>query len=75
MFEIITLRTKPCPMCQKVHQIDVLKEDYEKYRAGAFVQVAFPEMLPEMRELLISGTCPQCFAILFPPEVPQREEG
>ena len=68
MFETVKIKTKPCCMCGKSHELEVLKDDYLRWKAGAFVQVAFPEMPPPEREMLISGTCPECFAVLFPEE-------
>jgi hypothetical protein len=54
-----------CTLCGKSDRIEVLRGDYDRWRAGAFVQVAFPEMPKERREQLISGTCPPCWERLF----------
>ena len=67
-FATIVLTCKPCIVCGKRNEIEVLKEDYDRYRNGAFVQVAFPEMPAPQREMIISGTCPPCFNILWPSE-------
>lgn len=66
--ETVTVRCQPCPVCQEAAELIVLKRDLERYRAGAKVQHAFPEMTAPMRELLISGTHPSCWEVLWGPE-------
>jgi hypothetical protein len=63
-----TTVTKTCLFCGKVHRFELDAERVAQWRAGAFVQRCFPEMKPEDRETLISGSCPPCFAAAFPDE-------
>lgn len=57
----VTYTTKSCPMCGKTSKMKLDGEAYDKWRGGEFVQVAFPRMSADERELLISGTHPACW--------------
>lgn len=57
-----------CILCDKMQFISVSTEDYEKYKAGMFVQDAFPYLTADQREVLISGTCGECFDKLMKPD-------
>jgi hypothetical protein len=37
---------------------------YREWQRGTYVQRAFPEMPDDRRELLVSGTHPECWALL-----------
>ena len=50
-----------CPLCETEHLITVDKEQYERYQKGELIQNCFPEMKPEIREMLITGICPECW--------------
>lgn len=50
-----------CPVCQKKEVIVLVKEQYDLWKAGAFIQDAFPELDPDVREQLITGTCGTCW--------------
>jgi len=43
----------------------VRPQDFEDWRQGELVQFAFPYLSKEQRELLISGTCGECWKTLF----------
>jgi hypothetical protein len=57
--------TKPCPKCGKQSVINLWNTDYERYVAGALIQDAFPDLLQPMREMIQSGTHPQCWLEIF----------
>lgn len=59
------IRTEICQVCGQAAVVAVSDEGYEKWKAGAFVQEAFPELSSGARELLISGTHPECWDSLF----------
>ena len=61
----MTITTRRCIGCGKSHTVEVSEEGYFKWKAGAFVQDAFPELTPDEREMLISGTCKPCWEELF----------
>jgi hypothetical protein len=58
-----------CVVCGTVHNFKVTKDEYERWmNRGEFVQNVFPTITPEVREMLLNGTCPECFDKLFPPD-------
>lgn len=57
-----TIRTE-CPFCFKIHNTpatieQVLELDSPNRRP---IQEIFPELTPAEREIIISGTCPDCW--------------
>lgn len=60
------LLTPRCALCGKVVAVRVDPEDIERWRGGTFVQDAFPYLTADERELLISGTCGDCWSLLCP---------
>ena len=54
-----------CTCCGMDHLIGASLTGYQSWRAGAFVQEAFPEVPKEYREMFISGTCPECWERMF----------
>ena len=54
-----------CRMCGKQYNLKAEKEDIQKWMNGMNIQDALPYMPEEQRELLISGTCPECWDKLF----------
>jgi hypothetical protein len=65
--ELIEVQTPKCVYCGEQHYVTVDIEGWEKYKGGAFVQVAFPRMPADVREMLISGTCPDCWEKFIKP--------
>lgn len=54
--------TVDCNCCGTDHEIPAtLKQWYDFAILGELVQDAFPSMPKEHRELLVSGTCSNCF--------------
>ncbi|MFD1736091.1 hypothetical protein ACFSCX_05885 [Bacillus salitolerans] len=52
--------------CNQIIDIpNVTKEQVQLYKKGAHVQVAFPHVKASVREVLISGTCEDCWNKLF----------
>ena len=64
---MLTIISKTCPFCSKQAQVTVEKERFIQWkRAGdddpmRFVQNSFPDLTIEQREMLISGTHPECW--------------
>lgn len=58
----------PCVVCNKSSEVELDREQYEQWQSGMHVQAAFPEMSAEDREILISGTHPECWDILWAEE-------
>lgn len=63
-----------CFSCKKVITLEVKPEEYIAWSRGALVQAAFPRMPAAERELLISGTCDDCFKNMFGPEEEEEVE-
>lgn len=57
-----------CHACGKTYAVSVWARDLAIWKAGEYVQVAFPYLSPGERELLVSGTCGGCFDEMFKEE-------
>ena len=56
-----------CRMCRKTHSLKVRVEDYLTFDSPdrPHIQDIFPYLTPAERELLISGTCEECWNKMF----------
>lgn len=55
-----------CVVCGRIHEPVILDaEKYYRWKGGECIQDVFPEMTKDQREILISGTCPECWDELF----------
>lgn len=66
--ELVNVKTPTCIMCGRGAVLTVPKAGWEKYEKGEYVQVAFPNLTADEREMLINGTHPDCFDELAGPE-------
>lgn len=57
-----------CQICQRARHVGCTREQFEEWKAGALIQKVMPQVPPDERELLISGTCGECFDRMFPQE-------
>lgn len=57
--------TKTCCVCGKEASVTVDREGYDRWIGGAHVQHVFRDMSADDREILISGTHPECWDELF----------
>jgi hypothetical protein len=64
----IEVTTLPCMVCGTRHTFTLNYGAYMRWQRGQYVQDCFPEMSPGDREILINGTCDECFNQLFPAE-------
>ena len=55
-----------CKACGKWYAVRVQSADMRRHRDGQFAQFAFPYLPADLRELMISATCPACYARLCP---------
>jgi hypothetical protein len=62
---LMVVVTNPCVVCGKASEVTVESANYEAWRRGMKIQEAFALLSPDERELLISGTHPKCWDILF----------
>lgn len=61
----VLITCRPCMVCGHGSVIPVSTNQYRGYCAGLSVQVVFPDWTPAEREMLISGTHPECWELLF----------
>ena len=55
-----------CPQCGKISTLEMTKEQYEQYKSGDnYIQNIFPNWPPAIREMLITGICPDCWNKMF----------
>jgi len=66
--DIINIRTSPCIVCGQASMVPVMRSDFERWQGGELVQRAFPEMPPAQREVLVTGTHPECWDSIYPEE-------
>lgn len=52
------------PTCGKQFLIAVPESEYANWKDGMLIQDAMPSLSQDERKLLISGTCPECWAQL-----------
>lgn len=57
-----------CPRCRKHTTLVVDESAHDMWKSGAYIQVAFPELSVDQREMMITGYCGSCWDILFPDE-------
>lgn len=58
-----------CTSCDKDIRVPVTQDQYEEWLdSRKYVQTAFAHLSPEHRELMISGTCAECWNTMFPPD-------
>lgn len=62
----ITYVTPPCMVCGVETEMQLLAHSYAKWAAGVFVQDAFPSMSADEREMIITGTHPNCWDMIIP---------
>ena len=61
----IDVETPPCPMCHKKSQLQVPLQGLEAWRRGELIQRALPELTADEREMLMTGTHPDCWDKMF----------
>lgn len=57
-----------CFHCGQANRILVDTADLEKWRNGTLIQDAFPKLDADDRELIQTGTHPECWNEMFPSE-------
>ena len=55
-----------CPSCGKITKIEMTNDQYYKYKNNNdLIQNIFPNLTPQIREMLITGICPDCWNKIF----------
>jgi len=62
------VNTPACGICEQRAVVMMTEEQYNRYNSGALMQDALPELSADVREMLITGTCPECWAKVFSEE-------
>jgi len=68
----IKVVTPNCFHCGKPGYVEMTKDQFDegkkKLKQGAYYADAFPFLAPEIVEMFISGTHPECWKNMFPEE-------
>jgi hypothetical protein len=59
------ITTDPCIVCGETSVMEVETRGFVRWKGGWLIQDAFPEMSPDLREQLKTGTHPACFESMF----------
>lgn len=60
-----TVTTRRCSHCGMLGEIEVPNSGVVRRSNGALIQDAFPDLEPELREQLMTGTHPECWLAMF----------
>lgn len=59
-----------CAWCEREFLVTGITEaQFLAWKSGSLIQAVMPEISPEVRELLISGTCDKCWKHVVGPDV------
>lgn len=61
MFE----KSVSCEHCNKTYVLNINETGWKEWESGEFIQDALPDLEAGERELLISGTCDECWKQFF----------
>ena len=61
MFE----KSVSCEHCNKTYVLNINETGWKEWESGEFIQDALPDLEAGERELLISGTCDECWKKFF----------
>lgn len=71
----VVLTTLPCPVCHKTSEVRMTRAQFDAFEAGSSsIQTIFPDWPKDRRELLITGTHPACWELLWLPNEEDDEE-
>lgn len=65
MPETVMITTPNCPMCGKPSEVAVEGLGYRQWKAGKLIQNALPGLTTDERELLKTGSHPECWEKIF----------
>lgn len=69
-----------CSLCKVQHEVDTPYEEKDflqrlvRWQEGGLIQQEFPELRPEQREIIISGTCNDAWNELFGEDEEERKQ-
>lgn len=59
------ITTSPCIICKEVSTVELSREEQTALGSGALIQHALPERSDGFRELVKTGTHPECWDKMF----------
>jgi hypothetical protein len=59
---LISYVSPACILCGKSTTMELDSEDIYKWRGGSLIQDIWPDMPKEQREVIMSGTHPECWS-------------
>lgn len=63
------VETPTCIVCRRTAILEVDTDGWYRWtKLGEYIQDAMPNLTPDQRELLLSGTHAQCWATIWPEE-------
>lgn len=73
---MITITTPRCIECHQYGKVVVQFSDYLKFDRPdrPLIQDCFPSLSRELREQILTGTHPECWEKMFPPEEEEEED-
>lgn len=70
----LTAVTVVCPFCGSTFVVRVPSDGYAAWKNGACIQDVMPDVDPDIREMLISGICPDCWDNMFWDDEDENED-
>ena len=71
--DTVDVTTNPCIMCGEASTVKMLVHHYLEWQKGGYIDQVCPEMPKETREMLISGTHPDCWDKMFQEDEEEEE--
>ena len=65
--------TSRCEYCDKSSLVVLPTDRFERWQSGQLVQDVFPDLSADLRELLLYGTHPACWVVMYGGTVRARE--
>lgn len=62
--ETIVVQCLPCRVCGETSMVEISEDGYLAWADGEYIEDAFPTLSADERELLITGTHPECWEVL-----------
>lgn len=63
--DTIEVTTPVCVQCGQSSTMNVSRDKLIRWHKGELAQNVFPELTPDERELLVTGTHPECWEKIF----------
>lgn len=60
--------TPPCMLCKRTSTLVVDEAKLSAWQSGQLIQHAFPDLHADVREMIKTGTHPECWDALLGPE-------